>query len=194
VTRALLPIVSIAGLVAFHVSPAEAEPIGAFGGGAGAYARMPSGLFLGADTGVAVLASSDGDTAARVAEPVAPKDTGWTFGIRAGYEWESGLALQARVDDLGTHTNDGDQSLTFCSVGVRYSLPFVVMPFVDALVGPAFDSSGTSFGAAIGVGASILVTRHLGVDLALRDWMADLDGGIHHIPTATVGVQLGFGR
>jgi len=173
---------------------AHAEPIGAFGGGAGAYARMRSGFFLGADTGIATLVSSSTDSIARTQSLSSPEYHGWTYGVRIGYEWASGLAIQARVDDLGTHTGDGTEALTLATVGVRYSLPFFVMPFADALVGPAFDSSGTSLGAAIGVGASLLVTRHLGVDLAFRDWMVDLDGGIRHVPTVTVGVQIGFGR
>ena len=187
--------VSLLALVGpWAIASASGSPIGAFGGGSGGYARMRSGFFLGADTGVAASVSSDTDSVARTDPPVEPKDRAWTFGVRAGYEWDNGIAVQARVDDLGIHTNDGTEPLTFCTVGVRYSLPFVVMPFAEALVGPAFDSSGTSLGAGVGLGASILVTRHLGIDVALRDWMADLDGGIRHVPTATVGIQLGFGR
>lgn len=168
--------------------------VGAFGGSAGAYARMPYGFFFGADTGLATLVSSDSDVALRTQTQVAPLHRGWAFGVRTGYEWASGLAIQARFDDLGVHTSDGTTSLMFASAGLRYSFPFIVMPFVDALVGPAFDASGVSLGAAIGIGASIVVTRHLGIDLAFRDWIADLDGSVRHVPTATVGVQIGFGR
>jgi hypothetical protein len=165
--------------------------VGAFGGGAGVYARTQHGFFLGADTGVATLISSDADQLVR--SQIVPSRHGWAFGVRTGYEWASGLALQARIDDLGVHTSDGARSLMFVSGGIRYSLPLVVMPFADALVGTAFDATGASLGAAIGLGASVLVTRHLGIDVALRDWMADLEGGIRHIPTATVGLQIGFG-
>lgn len=173
----------------------RATPIAAFGGGGGAYARMRSGWFLGADTGVATLLSSDADQGPQLAAmSTAPSYHALAFGARAGYEWPSGLALQARLDDLGVHTGDGPEGMTFATVGLRYSIPFPLMPFADVLAGPAFDASGTSFGAAVGVGVSILITRHLGVDLALRDWMADLDGGIRNIPTVTVGIQLGFGR
>lgn len=168
--------------------------VGAFGGAAGAYARMPSGFFLGADTGLATLLASDADRAESARTLVAPSRRGWAFGVRTGYAWASGLAIQARFDDLGVHTSDGTGSMMFASAGLRYALPFVVMPFAEALVGPAFDSSGVALGASLGVGASILVTRHLAIDLALRDWIADLDGGIRHIPTATLGLQIGFGR
>ncbi len=189
------PFVSLLALVGpWTIASASGSPIGAFGGGSGGYARMRSGLFLGADTGIALLVSSDADGVAHTDSPVEPKDRAWTFGARAGYEGENGVAVEAQVDDLGIHTNDGTEPLTFCAVGVRYSLPFVVMPFAEALIGPAFDSSGTSLGAGVGVGASILVTRHLGIDVTFRDWMADLDGGIRHMPTGTVGIQLGFGR
>jgi hypothetical protein len=157
---------------------------------------MRSGWFLGADTGVATLLSSDADRMPLLAASTStsPNYHAWAFGARAGYEWPSGLALQARIDDLGVHTGDGPGGSTFATVGLRYSLPFALMPFADVLAGPAFDDAGASFGAAIGVGVSVLITRHLGVDLALRDWMADLDGGIRNIPTATVGIQLGFGH
>jgi hypothetical protein len=194
VARPVIRIVSSLGLLVVFARPALGTPIGAFGGSAGAYARFRSGFLFGADTGIATLVSSDEDSIARVEPTTTPKYHGWAFGVRTGYEWTNGIALQARVDDLGTHTGSGNQPLSIASVGLRYSLPFVVMPFVDALVGPAFDNSGTSLGAAIGIGASIIVTRHLGVDVAVRDWMADLGGGIRHIPTVTLGVQLGFGH
>ena len=174
-------------------APAHGEPIGSFGGGAGAYARMRSGLFLGADTGLAILESSDTTSIAHDAATTS-NDRRWAYGVRAGFEWSSGLAFQARIDDLGVHAGAGNQAVMAASVGVRYSLPFVVMPFVDALVGPAFDGDGTSLGAGMGVGASILVTRHLGLDLACRDWMSDLGGSVRHIVTISGGVQISFGR
>lgn len=177
----------------FVAAPAGATPIGAFGGGGGAYARMRSGFFLGAETGLAL--STGTDVNAGVARVASTPGSWWTFGARTGYEWENGVALQLRIDDLGTRAGDGSGTLSVASVGVRYSLPFIVMPFVDALVGPAFESGDTSLAAAVGVGGSVLITRHLAFDLAFRDWMTDLGGsGIRHVPTVTLGVQIGFGR
>jgi len=175
-------------------APASATPIGAFGGGGGAYARMRSGFFLGAETGLAL--STGGDvTAGGAARVESTPGSWWTFGACTGYEWENGIALQLRVDDLGTRAGDGSSALTVASAGARYSLPFIVMPFVDALVGPAFESGNTSLAAALGVGGSVLITRHLAFDLAFRDWMTDLgSNGIRHVPTVTLGVQIGFGR
>jgi hypothetical protein len=182
--------VALVGLVD---APAHAEPMGLFGSGAGAYARMRSGFFLGADTGLAILESADTTSSAHDVSSTS-NDRRWAYGVRAGFEWSSGLAFQARIDDLGVHAGAGNQAVMAASVGVRYSLPFVVMPFVDALVGPAFDGDGTSLGAGIGAGASILVTRHLGLDLACRDWMSDLGGSVRHIVTFSGGVQISFGR
>jgi hypothetical protein len=132
--------------------------------------------------------------AERAMSQLAPRRHAWAFGIRAGYDWENGLGVQARFDDLGVHTAVGPRSLAFTTAGLRYSLPFVVMPFVDALAGIAVDSAGGAFGAGIGAGAAVVVTRHLGADLALRDWIADLDGAVRHVPTVTLGVHIGFGR
>jgi hypothetical protein len=162
-------IVGVATLV-LGLPDAHAELIGGFGGGGGAYARMRSGFVLGAESG----------------KSIGGNDIGWTVGVRTGYEWATGVTVQARLDDLRT--------ATVASAGLRYSLPFIVMPFVDALAGPAFDGGTTSLEVALGIGASAIVTRHLAIDVAARDWMTDTMGGIHHVRTITVGVQINVGH
>jgi hypothetical protein len=166
--------------------PAAVPPlrlVGGFGGGGGAIARAPSGLFIGADTGWAVMLGPR--------ESSAPN--AWAFGARVGYEWQNGLALEGRFDDLGVHPPTGGGSLLFGSAGIRYSLPLVVMPFAEALVGPGFNGSHLAPGAGLGVGASLPVLRHLMFDLALRDWIIDLDGGVRNVPTVELGITVGFG-
>lgn len=154
---------------------------------------MRSGFFLGAETGLAL--STGTDVLAPGAREQASSGSWWTFGARAGHEWENGIAVQLRFDDLGTRAGDGANAISIASAGVRYSLPFIVMPFVDAMVGPAFENGQSSFAAGVGVGASLLITRHLAFDVAFRDWMTDLGGGgIRHIPAVTVGIQISFGR
>jgi hypothetical protein len=156
--------------------------VGAVGGGGGALSRAPSGLFVGADTGWAVMLGPGSE----------PAPNGWAFGARLGYQWRSGLALEARFDDLGVDPPTGGGSLLVGSGGVRYSLPFLVMPFAEALVGPAFNGSHVTPGAGVGLGASLPVVRHLMIDLALRDWIVDLDGAVRNIPTVELGVAVGF--
>ena len=117
----------------------------------------------------------------------------WAFGARAGYQFSSGLSLQARFDDLGVRAPDGSGPLLFASGGVRYVLPFIVMPFAEALVGPAFYGPHTSLGAGLGLGVALPVGRHLSFDFAARDWIADVDGAVRHVPTFEVGITVGFG-
>jgi hypothetical protein len=180
--------------VGLAASVAGATPIGAFGGGGGGYARMRSGFFLGGETGLSLSTGTDAGLGGTTRAESSPRSW-WTFGVRVGHEWKNGIAIQLRFDDLGARAGDPTGTTSVASAGVRYSLPFAIMPFVDALVGPAFESGQTSFAVGLGVGGSLLITRHLALDVALRDWMTDLGGGgIRHIPTVTLGVQIGFGR
>jgi hypothetical protein len=156
--------------------------VGAVGGGGGAYSHAPSGLFIGADTGWAVM----------LGEGTAPARDAWTFGARAGYEWRNGLALEARFDDLGVAPPLGGGPLLTATGGVRYSMPFIVMPFAEALIGPAFNGTHVAPAAGIGLGASLPVLRHLMFDLSVRDWIADIDGAVRNTPTVELGITVGF--
>ncbi len=163
--------------------------VGAFGGGHGHGARAPHGWFVGADTGWAWFIGMP-DVVARASS--VPRDNAWCFGGRAGYQLASGLAVQARFDELGVGAPDGSGSLAALSAGVRYSVPIVPMPFAEAMVGPTFHGSDAAASAGVGIGLSLLVARHLAFDAAARDWIVDL-GGVHHIPTITLGITAGFG-
>jgi len=163
--------------------------VGSFGGGHGHGVRAPRGVFLGVDTGWAWLLGMS-DVEARTLVPV--DRNGWCYGARFGYQFASGVAIQARYDKLGVSAPDASGDLAVASAGVRYSVPVVPMPFAEALVGPAFHGTSTSPIVGLGVGASVFVARHVGFDVALRDWIVDL-GGVHHIPTVTLGISAGFG-
>lgn len=182
----VVPAVAAADPLAWHIDPIL---VGAFGGGHGRGGRAPHGWFLGADTGHAWFIGMT-DSAARAT--TAPRDSGWCFGARLGYQLPSGLAVQARFDKLGVDAPDGTGGLDAVSGGIRYSVPMVPMPFAEASIGATFDAHDAAASAGIGVGLSLLAARHVSFDVAARDWIVDL-GGIHHIPTVTIGITAGFG-
>ena len=122
----------------------------------------------------------------------------WSFGARTGYAWGSGLAIQLRYDDLGVEAPplQSDASvLQFATVGARYAIPYYVQPFAEALVGAAFFGDRARVGGVIGLGVAVPVERHLSLDFALRDYLADLDaeGGVRQAITAHLGVTVIFG-
>ena len=162
--------------------------VGSFGGGHSG-GRAPYGLFLGVDTGWAWLVGGSDVVARSTAEVHA---NAWCFGARGGYQFASGLAVQTRYDHLGLTAPDGSGALSFISAGVRYAFPMEIEPFAEAMVGPALHGSVASPAAMLGVGVSVLATRHVAFDLALRDWLVDI-GGVHHAPAATLGITAGFG-
>ncbi len=156
--------------------------VGTVGGGGGALSHAPSGVYVGADTGLGIMLGS----------PSYPAEDAWSFGATAGYQWRSGLALQGRFDDLGVAPPRGGGSLLVASAGLRYSMPLVAMPFAEALVGPTFNGSHAAPAAGIGLGVSLPVLRHLALDLSVRDWIADLDGAVRNTPTVELGFAVGF--
>ena len=162
--------------------------IGAFGGGHSG-GRAPHGFFFGADTGWAWLVG-ESDVAARSTTSL--QSNAWCFGARGGYQLRSGLAIQARYDHLGVSAPDGAGALSFVSAGVRYGFPMEIEPFAEAMIGPAFHGGTISPGAALGLGLSLLATRHVAFDFAVRDWLVDING-VHHAPTVTLGITAGFG-
>lgn len=162
--------------------------IGAFGGGHSA-GHAPHGWFLGVDAGRSWLIGGT-DVAARSASS-APTSA-WCLGARAGYQLRSGIAMQVRYDQLGVTAPDASGNVSLVSAGVRYSFPAEIEPFAEAMVGPAFDGTNTSPAAALGIGVSVLATRHVAFDLAARDSLVD-DKGVHHVPAITLGITAGFG-
>ena len=190
----------LAGSVAAHASDETRAPsatpalaalfplpppvlVGVHGGGGDRLAHAPTGPLIGIDAGWATMLGSGSDAA----------HGAWAFGARAGYQFSSGLSLQARFDDLGVHAPDGSGPLLFATGGVRYVLPFIVMPFAEALVGTALYGPHASPGAGLGLGVALPVGRHLSFDFAARDWIADVDGTVRHIPAFEIGLTVGFG-
>ena len=162
--------------------------VGAFGGGHSG-GRGPRGFFFGADTGWAWLA---GGTDVAVRGSTELHTSAWCFGARAGYQLPSGLAVQVRTDHLGVTAPDASGSLSTVSAGVRYGLPSEIEPFAEAMIGPAIHGSSVSPGAELGLGLSVLASRHVTFDLVGRDWLVDL-GGVRHVPSVTFGITAGFG-
>ena len=159
-----------------------ARLVGSFGGGSGSLWHAPSGPFVGAESGLGLMLGSGTD----------PARDAWAFGARVGYQWRSGLALEARFDDLGVDPRTGGGSLLVASGGVRYSMPLVVMPFAEALIGPAFNGTHATPAVGVALGVSLPVLRHLAFDLSARDWIADLDGAVRNVPTFELGLTVGF--
>jgi hypothetical protein len=156
--------------------------VGAYGGGSGALAHAPRGGFVGADAGWATMLATGGDEASG-----AP-----AFGLRAGWQWASGIALEGCFDDLGASPPQGGGPLLVGSGGVRYSVPLVVMPYAEVLGGAGFYGAHVSPTGGLGLGVSVPVLRHLMLDVGVRDWIADIDGHVRHVPTAALGFTVGF--
>jgi len=162
--------------------------VGAFGGGH-SHGRGPHGFFFGADTGWAWL-QGGADATARTTGTV--DTSAWCFGARAGYQLRSGLAIQARTDHLGITAPDASGTLGIVSAGVRYAFPSEIEPFAEAMIGPALHGPSVSPAAELGIGLSVLATRHVTFDLTARDWLLDL-GRVRHAPSIAFGITAGFG-
>jgi hypothetical protein len=171
----------------------DALLVGSFGGGVSQLGRSPHGWFLGVETGWARWLASDTAVGRVAGGQTGAADDGWAFGVRGGYQLRSGLAMQLRFDDLGVAVAPGAGSLAIASGGLRYAVPFAIMPFADVLVGAMFGGVDTAPAAALGVGVSVPVARHAALDLTARDWIADLGGSVRHIPSVMAGVNIGFG-
>ena len=166
---------------------------GSFGGRLSAARGAPEGWFLGVETGRAWLLDGDAMASGARAAVADDSDSAWTFGARAGYQLRSGLAIQRAVRRSRGRHRPG-RARSFVGVGRRALL--------------VADRHAVRRGARRGrvrrvrrsrhrrgrrrrVASSL--ARHVAFDAALRDWIADIDGGIRHIPTVTVGIDLGFG-
>jgi hypothetical protein len=162
------------------------RPIGHFASPGHVGTGPSGGLFLGVDTGLSLALPSGYDAA----------QDAWAFGGRFGYEFADGVAVQARYDDLGLTphlTRPPEGSMQVGSVGARYTFPFLVpLPFVEALWGPAFHGDTASVSGGLGLGASIPVGRHLRFDVAVRDWITQIDDQLRHTLTFEVGAAVSF--
>lgn len=128
------------------------------------------------------------------------------LGVRAGYQLADGLAFQARYDDLGFAPSlIANSQLMFATLGMRYTFPFIIpLPFVEAMVGPAFVNSNVplgqgsgleivSLGVGFGLGASFLLSRHLSIDVGARDWLTPVAGNLLQVITLQAGLGLSVG-
>jgi hypothetical protein len=156
--------------------------VGGHGGGGGGRTLQVMGPYLGVDGGFAVMLASRG-TEARDA---------LGFGVHAGYRFPTGLAIDVRGDDLGVTPDGHGGPLLAAGAGLRFTLPALVMPFADAHVGTALAASQAVFAADAGLGLELPIVRHFAVELGARDWIADIDGTVRHVPFLTVGFVFGF--
>jgi hypothetical protein len=163
----------------------DARLIGAHGGGGGGRALIqPSGLYVGLDAGAALMPAV-GDAPTRGAA---------AFGLHLGYRLPSGLAFDLRGDDLGVDAPDGGGPLIAGGFGMRYTVPLEVMPFVEAHLGALDYGPHVSVAGDAALGIALPVGDHLEIDVSARDWIADVDGAIRHMPMFALGLEVGFDR
>lgn len=183
----LLRTVQGIALVMFASSFAHATPLpGPFARGGIRPRRAQGGALLGVDTGGAVLLPAGPDSSFGA----------WCFGVRGGYQFTSGLALQVRYDYLGAlplAPGAPRSALQIGSAGVRYSFPFLVpLPFVEALVGPAFFATETVATGGLGLGTSLPLARHLFIDFSARDWLVPTNDRLRQVLSFELGATFTF--
>ena len=115
------------------------------------------------------------------------------FGARAGWAFANGLAVHVRYDDLGVEPAGLATPLQLATVGLRYSMPFLMpLPFAEVDAGPAFVGGDVRPGAGAGVGVSVPLGRQVLVDLAARDWLVPIAGVLRQTITAGLGLTVSF--
>jgi hypothetical protein len=137
--------------------------------------------YIGLDAGGALLLDADHT----------PLTGALAFGLHAGYRLPSGLAFDLRADELGVDAPDGGGPLIAGGLGMRYTVPLEVMPFVEAHLG-ALEYGPVSLAGDAAVGLALPIGNHLEIDLSARDWIAQIDGAIHHVPMFALGFEVGF--
>lgn len=117
----------------------------------------------------------------------------WAFGARAGWAFANGLALHVRYDDLGVEPASSSSPLQLATVGLRYSLPFVVpLPFAEVDAGSAFVGGDARFGAGAALGASVPIGPHVLVDLVGHDWLVPIAGELRQTLTGGIALTVTF--
>ncbi len=164
---------------------ARVPPARLLGGG------PPGGQSGGGPRGGALL-GSEGGGAGTLADGPDSAHGSFTFGARAGWAFDNGLALHVRYDYLGVEPSPLRSPLQAVTAGARYSFTFLVpLPFVEVDLGPAF-AGDVRFGGAAGLGVSIPLGRHVLVDLAARDWLVPIAGELRQTLTGSLGVTVTF--
>jgi hypothetical protein len=182
----ILPVLTAPGRALAEPALPYARLVGSFGGGGGGRTQMAQagGLYLGLDAGAAVMLGDGEDSATS-----AP-----AFGLHAGYRLPSGLAFDVRGDDLGVASPGQSMPFVVGGAGMRYTLPLLVMPFVEAHVGALDYGPRVSAAADGALGIAVPVGEHLEIDVSARDWIAGVDGVVRHVPMFTLGFEVGFDR
>jgi hypothetical protein len=117
----------------------------------------------------------------------------WAFGARAGWAFANGLAVHIRYDDLGVEPAHLSMPLQLATVGLRYSIPFLVpLPFAEVDAGPAFVAGDVRFGAGAGAGVSVPLGRQVLVDVSGRDWLVPIAGLLRQTITVGLGLAVSF--
>ena len=139
---------------------------GSFNAGRAA-ARPEGGPLLGVEAGWAALLPTRGEQGQESA----------SFAVRAGWAFANGLELHFRYDDLGVAPDDSSTPLQTATVGVRYSLPFILpLPFAEVGAGPAFLGGDVLIGASAGIGVSIPLGPFVLLDVVGHDCLKPIDG------------------
>jgi hypothetical protein len=152
------------------------------------------GFFVGVDTGIAVSIASGDDG----------MHDAFAFGVRGGYEFANGLALELRYDDLGVKPQlsasqlsgppPGTSPLQFATFGVRYSMPFLFpLPFFEAMWGPAVYGGNVTLGGGLGLGCSFPIGSFVRIDVSARDWLTQIDDRVRQVLTFDAGLAVSFG-
>ena len=153
------------------------------GGGYGRALIQPSGLYIGLDGGASLM----------LAAGPAPLEGAPAFGLHAGYRLPSGLSFDLRGDELGVRAPDGRGPIVAGGLGMRYTVPLEVMPFVEAHLG-ALEYGPVSVAGDAALGIAVPIGNHLEIDVSARDWIAQIDGAVRHIPMFALGFEVGFDR
>jgi hypothetical protein len=106
--------------------------------------------YIGLDAGGALLLDADHT----------PLTGALAFGLHAGYRLPSGLAFDLRADELGVDAPDGGGPLIAGGLGMRYTVPLEVMPFVEAHLG-ALEYGPVSLAGDAAVGLALPIGNHL---------------------------------
>lgn len=162
--------------------PLFARPIGGSVAG-GSVGRGPlGGPLLGIEGSWATTLAVGGD----------PSEGAGAFGVRTGWAFINGIALHARYDDLGVQPASSRTPLQLATVGLRYSVPFLVpLPFAEVDAGPAFVVGNIQFGAGGGLGISVPIGPVL-IDVVGRDWLVPIAQTVRQAITAGVGLSIVF--
>jgi len=138
------------------------------------------------------LLGVEGSWATTLAVRGDPSQGAGAFGVRAGWAFVNGLALHIRYDDLGVQPDSSRTLLQLATLGLRYSVPFLVpLPFAEVDAGPAFVVGNVQFGAGAGLGISLPIGPVL-IDVLARDWLVPIADTLRQTITAGAGLSIVF--